>query len=201
MFWFFCSHASKLKITFSLCVTPDRRWYDRPLHLRNSATFSSTALFVMALYSSCLIIQSRFSIDPSKTNFPWMSNNSMQQRCSIAPPRFSVLQCLHLHPRRYKLVFTRASWVRKYISILLLKRKHSSSLRVELTHLLCQQESLPNQSGSSLSYSDGAIGSSVYGVDRDSITSVSFSLSVFPCKSMFSRVWRIWCIVSEALDK
>ena len=101
---FFCSHASKLKITFSLCVTPDRRRYDRPLHLSNGAAFSSTALFVMVLYSSCWIIQLRFSIDPSKTNFPRMFNNSMQQRCSIAPPRFSILQCLYWHPQRYKLV-------------------------------------------------------------------------------------------------
>ena len=90
--------------TYSLCVTPDRRRYNRPLHLINGATFSSTALFVMALYSSCWIMRSRFSIDPSKTNFRWRFNNSMQQRYSIAPPRFSVLQCLHLHPWRYKLV-------------------------------------------------------------------------------------------------
>ena len=64
---------------------------------------SSTALFVMALYSSCLIKLSRFSIDPSKTYFPLTFKNSMQHRCSIAPPGFSVLRCLHLHPRRYKL--------------------------------------------------------------------------------------------------
>ena len=41
-------------IKFQRRVTPDRCRYDRPfLHLSNGATFSSTALFVMALYSSC----------------------------------------------------------------------------------------------------------------------------------------------------
>ena len=50
-----------------------------------------------------------------------------------------------------------------------------------------------NQSGPSLSYSvvtysDGAIGSSVYGVNRDAISSVSFALSVFSWKSIFPCV-------------
>jgi len=131
MFWFFCSHASTLKITYSLCVTPDRRRYDRPfLHLSNGATFSSTA--------SCWILQSKFSIDPSKTNFPWMFKKSMQQRCSIAPPRFSVLQCLHFHPRRYILVL---HMLLEIMSIFLYKNI-LTILRVESNHLLCHQESI-----------------------------------------------------------
>ena len=156
MFWFFCSHASKLKIIYSLCAIPNRRRNDRPLHLSNFSTFSSTALFVMALYSLCWIIQSRFSIDASKTNLSWMFNNSMQQRCSIAPPWFSVLQCLHLHPRRYKAV-TRASWDRKNISIVLLKRKHSYQFASGIKPSSLSARVFPaNQSGSSLSYSVAA---------------------------------------------
>ena len=122
--------------------------------MRSILAFSSTALFVMALYSSCRIIQSRFSIDPSKTNFPLMFKNSMQQRCSIAPPRFSVLQCLHLHSRRYKLVLH----VRlEIISIFLYfyeKQKHSYQFASGIKpSSLSARVFAANQSGSSLSHS------------------------------------------------
>ena len=125
MFWFFCSHASKLKITYSLWLTPDRRRYDRRSQttISNGAIFSSTALFVIALYCSCWIKLSRFSIDPLKTNFPLMFKNSMQHRCSIAPPRFSVLR-FTFTPAKIQACVTLLR-DHKYISIVLIKRRHS----------------------------------------------------------------------------
>ena len=146
MLWFFFSHASKLKITYSLCVL-----------LIGFGTIdhciSATARHSQAQpCSSCWIIQPRFSIDPLKTKFPWMFNNSMQQRCSIVPPGFSVLQCLHLHPRRYKL----ALHVRLEI-ISILKRKHSYQFASGIKpSSLSARVFAGNQSGSSLSYSVAA---------------------------------------------
>ena len=133
-----------------------------------------------------------FPIDPSKI-----------QRNNNAQLRRLVLQCWHLHPRRYKLVL----YVRlEIISIFLYfcsKENIPTSLRVELNHLLCQPESLQviNQDlhchillRHSLMQRD-AIGSSVYGVNRDSITSVSFSLSVFSSRFIFPCVWCLSCRV------
>ena len=124
MFWFFCSHARKLKVTYSLCVTPDRRRYDRRSRstISNGAIFSSTALFVMALYSSCWIKLSRFSIDPSKTNFPLTFKNSMQHRFSIA--WILRLAMFTFTPAKIQACVTLLR-DHKYISIVLIKRKHS----------------------------------------------------------------------------
>ena len=164
MFWFFCSNASKLKITFSLCVTPDRRRYHRFLHLSNDATCSSKALFVMALYSSCWFIRSKFSIDSSKANFSWMFKNSMQQRLNsmqqqLNSANIAILRLAKftLTPAKIHACVTHAPWDHKYISILLLKRKHSYQFASGIKPFsLSARVFSANESGSSLSYSVAA---------------------------------------------
>ena len=153
MLWFFFSHASKLKITYSLCILLiGFGTIDHCISATARHSQAQPCSWWLYACSSCWIIQPRFSIDPLKTNFPWMFNNSMQQRCSIVPPRFSVLQCLHLHLRRYKLVLH----VRLEI-ISISKRKHSYQFASGIKpSSLSARVFAGNQSGSSLSYSVAA---------------------------------------------
>ena len=135
-----------------------------------------------------------------------MFNNSMQQRCSLAPPRFCGLQCLHLYPRRYKLVLHVHLSIISIFLYFYLKRKHSYQFASGIKpSSLSARVFAGNQSGSSLSYSvaaqsESAVGSSVYGLNRGSITSVSLLYLNFHESSLF-HVSDAFYAVSELLDK
>ena len=74
-----------------------RRQVPPSWRLRRGATCRRTARFVMALKSSCLVMQLIRSIEPSNINFADESVTSLQHRNSRAPTNILVSHCSHSH--------------------------------------------------------------------------------------------------------